>query len=98
MLSDLSAETQIALTDGSIGLDMSSSSVNIGQCFVATDLSCHDFVIAVLISGTGRVLLDSQIQTQIDTSVAASEPAFAASSDLEKAAGSPPTLGLTDSN
>ena len=63
-LSDLSAEAPITLTDGAIGLDMSSSSVNIGQCFVATDLPCHNFAVAGLISGPGRVLLDSQIQTE----------------------------------
>ena len=36
---------------------------------MSTDISCHDFVLGGLISGPGRVLLDTQTQAMIDTSV-----------------------------
>ena len=41
--SSLTAAAPITITNGAIGIDMSSSSMNLGQCFVATDLTCHDF-------------------------------------------------------
>ena len=48
---------------------MSSSSMNIGQAFIEYDISCHDFVVGRLISGTDRVQLDIDTQALIDASV-----------------------------
>ena len=89
--SSLSAAAPITLANDVIGLDMSASSVNIGQCFVATDLTCHDLDVGGLISGPGRV----NINNYVNAAAAEREPVFDVSADLEKVAGTPPTLGLT---
>ena len=68
--SGLTAAAPITLTGGEIGLtDLSGEVIRPGQCFVSHDLSCHDFAVNGLISGPGRVLLDSDTQAMIDTSV-----------------------------
>ena len=91
----LSAAAPITITNGVVGMtDLAGEIIRPGQCFVSHDLSCHDFAVNGLISGPGRVQLNSDTQALVDAS---SEPLFAVSSDLEKTAGSPPTLGLTAS-
>ena len=91
--SSLTAAAPITLASGVIGLDMASSSVNIGQCFVSTDLECHDFTCNGAMTGAGRVLINDYV----NAAAAEREPVFDVSADLEKVAGTPPTLGLTSS-
>ena len=89
----LTASAPITLVNDVIGIDMSASSMNIGQCFVAHDLSCHDFTCNGAMAGAGHVLINDYV----DAAAAEREPVFAVSADLEKVAGTPPTLGLTAS-
>ena len=73
----------LTLNGNTVGLDMSSSAVTIGQLTVAADVTCGDLQ-ANTLYGPAAVQIQTNTQAQINTAIATVEPGFAAADDLEK--------------
>ena len=88
----LSVSAPITLTNGALGLDLSSTHVQCSQLTAQYDVNCGDLTASALYGGAALA-----VQVAIDTAVATREPAFQTTADLAKGFNfgtSPPTIEL----
>ena len=92
--SGVAVTAPLTLNGNTVGLDMSSAAITIGQLTVATDITCVDLQ-ANTLYGPAAVQITANTQAQISTAIATVEPGFVAADDIEKrSTASGPELGF----